>query len=83
MAEPIHPPAALPAALPGVSSREFAHKLNNLLTVILADAETGLASGDPEDMRNSLRSVIATTGSIAELTRAFAKSSAVSASTTP
>jgi hypothetical protein len=63
----------LPPVLPSPGPREFAHKLNNLLTVVLAQAESSLASGDPEDMRRALEVIVATSGTMADAVRAYAK----------
>ena len=63
-------------ALPSVGPRDFVHKLNNLLTVVLGQAESSLESGDPEEMRQALRIILQTSTAIADATRAFAKSNA-------
>ena len=58
--------------------REFAHQLNNLLTVILANAESSLESGDSAEMRRALGVIATTSISMAELARRFARASSAS-----
>ena len=71
------PPAALPApALPSSEPRAFAHRLNNLLTVVLANAESALSGGDPAEMKRALEIIVPATHSMADLVRGFARSPA-------
>ena len=62
-----------PPALPFSGSREFVHRLNNLLTVVLAHAESSLASDDPEEMRRALRVIVEASVSMAKATRVYAR----------
>ena len=62
-----------PPALPSGSPREFVHRVNNLLTVIIAQAEISLEHGDAEEMRHGLQAILAASTAMAEATRAFAQ----------
>ena len=54
-------------------ARDFVHKLNNLLTVVLGDAENSLSSDDPAEMKRALESIATAADSMAEVLRGFAK----------
>ena len=63
-------------ALPAQSvQREFAHQLNNLLAVILANSENSLASEDPAELKRALVLVVQTSATMASLVRAYAQTS--------
>lgn len=64
----------LSPALPAAGPREFAHRLNNLLTVVLAHAEAALSSEDPEEMKRALQIIVQSSTSMADVVRNFAKS---------
>jgi two-component sensor histidine kinase len=72
------PSPALPAAIPRDLPRDFVHKINNQLTVVLAHAETSLSSKDPEEMKRALVAIVEATNSMASTVRAFAQMSALS-----
>jgi hypothetical protein len=60
-----------PPALPSAGPRELIHKLNNLLTVILARAEASLATDDTDEMRRALEIIVSAANSMADATRAY------------
>lgn len=68
------PSPALPAAAP----RDFVHKLNNLLTVVLSSAESALISEDPAEMREALQAIADAAATMATETRAFGRSNQAS-----
>lgn len=55
--------------------RDLAHRLNNLLTVVLAHAESSLANDDPAEMRRALAIIAQTSKEMAAVVHDFAKSS--------
>lgn len=63
-----------PPALPSAGSREFVHKLNNLLTVVMSHAESSLEREDPAEMRKALRIIMQASTSMADALRVFARS---------
>ncbi|HUR27568.1 MAG TPA: hypothetical protein VM509_05230, partial [Planctomycetota bacterium] len=55
-------------ALPSAAPRDFVHELNNLLTVVLSNAESALLREDPAEMREALQVIADTAASMASVT---------------
>lgn len=62
-----------PSLLPSPGPRELTHSLNNLLTIVMARAECSLVSGDPEEMRQALESILEASHAMAENVRNYAR----------
>ncbi len=60
-------------ALPAIGHRDLVHRLNNLLTVILAHSESALSSDDPADLRSALEVIAKATTNMAAVVHDFAK----------
>ena len=62
-----------PPALPRASPREFVHRVNNMLCVVLAHAEATKASSDPDELREAMEIIARTASSMADVVRDYAR----------